>query len=252
MLKNLSLIVVVSAITAATSVSYAQSARSLFSAPSGVSFESSANEAKSKPKTSASEKKSADNATQYLGVSYTIFKQLDNGSVTKTSPKTTFKTGDRIRVQLVPNTSGYLKVLNIDPKGNSSLLIAQVVQAGEPVSVPTNGYLKFVGSKGIEELVFILSGGSGPAFEQQTAQQIGSMLSFCSSQHRTRALVIDDREGNEFNVLNADGTCSTKPKNTNTRALVVDVEDNTGYGVVPKKTLQDGQVLSLKIKLRHN
>jgi hypothetical protein len=250
MRKNLSMLAIGIFMVVSVNATYAQSARSLFSANSGVTFTSNANQGKEKPLRAPSAL--TENKQQYLGISYTIFRERDDGSMVKSSPQTIFKTGDRIKVQVVTNTSGHLQVLNIDPKGNSTILSRQIVQAGSPVNIPTNGYLKFVGAKGIEEIVFILSSSSTVSFAQHSAQQVGSWIRSCNSRGNTRALVIDDSAGNEFNVLNPDGTCAAKPADNMTRGLVVDVEDNTGYGVVPGKALQDGQVLSLKIKLRHN
>ena len=240
--KNLLAVIAGLMLVSSFNIAHAQSARSLFSASSGVTFSSNVDEGK----------KSTVKPSQYLGVAYTIFKEVGDGTTVKVSPKTIFKSGDRIKVQVTPNTSGYLKVLNVDPLGNSSVLSMQNVQAGGAVNIPSNGFLKFVGNKGVEELIFILSTKSLPVLEQTSAQQIITFVGSCSSQPRTRALVIDDVGGNEFNVLNSDGTCASRPKNSNTRALVVDVQENTGYGVVPSKTLTDGQVLTLKIRLRHD
>jgi len=260
-----------------------QDARALFSSGSGTSIENQSTQRASttqqaspavkaaKASGSASNQAGASSTTQqaspaekaakasgsasnqagaYAGLSYSIFQQMGNGEVRKVSPKKSFNTGDRIRVSVRANSDGSLSVLNINPEGKSSVLSEQDVRAGVEVSVPDKGFLKFVGSKGIEQLIFVLSSKPLPKGSPNKPNMAQVLASSCpSAKSGTRSLVADDSSGNEFNVLEGNGSCAASKGST--RSLVVEVAENTGYGVVPATTLNDGQLLMLKINLRH-
>ena len=230
---------------------FSQNARSLFSAGSGATFESkAANSPQAGAVASSVPQAGATTSPDYTGLSYSLFLESQNGSVNKVSPKRVFKTGDRIQVVVRANKDGFLSVVNINPQGKSSVVSEQRATAGVDMNVPEKGFLKFVGAKGAEHLVFVLS--AKPL--SQAAAPIPNMAAVVaaacgSAKGGTRSLVADDSAGNEFSVVESNGSCAEK-KGT-TRSLVVEVSDDSGYGVVPAATIASGQILTLRVVLRH-
>lgn len=184
---------------------------------------------------------------EYSGLSYTIFKEDSSGSFYKIDPSIVFKTGDRISVEVVTNKSGTLIIGNIDPLDKSTLLGVQNIKAGEPIRFPKKGALKFVGPKGNERLVFALSGDVLP---KNSSHNYENLVTQCTTSS-TRSLVVDDTAGNEFQLINKDGSCIKNKKTSGTRSIIVDVSENSGFGVTPEKNLKAGQLLSLIVNLKH-
>ena len=148
------------------------------------------------------------------------------------------------------NKNGYLSVVNISPEGKASIVSEQQANVSADVNVPEKGFLKFVGNKGVEQLVFVLSAKPLSQNTQGKPNMAAVVASACgSAKGSTRALVVDDTAGNEFNVVDINGSCA-ESKGT-TRGLVVEVAQDSGYGVVPAASLIAGQMLTLRIKLRH-
>jgi hypothetical protein len=56
-------------------------------------------------------------------------------------------------------------------------------------------------------------------------------------------LVVDDAAGNQFSVLDNSGKCGTS--SASTRSLVVEIEEDSGYGVLPVGDLSSGALLTL-------
>lgn len=225
-----------------------QNARSLFSSGTGVSIENKAPNAVSRPATGESTRVSKEK--DFTGLSYSVYQELEGGNLSKVSPKKSFRTGDRIRVVVLTNKDGYLSVFNIDPARKLSLVSEQRAKSGENINIPEKGFLKFVGAAGAEELIFVLSARPLPQSAKNTKNtDVVVALACVSAKVVTRSLVVADSTGNEFNVIEGDGSCAEK-KGT-TRSLVVEVADDSGYGVVPAAALESGQMLTLKIKLHH-
>lgn len=230
-----------------TSNCFAQSARSLFSNNSGVSFDAKLNEAHAKRRAVAD----ADQSKQYSGLSYSLLQQFPGGELRKVSPDKGFKTGDQIKIVLTSNKSGELSVVNIDPAGKSSLLLEKAVVAGTEVSIPEKGLLRFVGASGTEQLIFVLAAKSLSKKASELGNPMTTIISSCfQNRANTRGLALDDSAGNQVAIVDNQGKCATSSSST-TRSLVVEVVDNSGYAVMPDAALADGQMLTLKINLRH-
>ena len=124
------------------------------------------------------------------------------------------------------------------------------VRAGSTTRIPQNGALKFVGKPGTEKLVFVLS---RETFSTDTSRSYESYITYCKTSSNTRSLVVDDSAGNQFQLINADGKCAVGKNNgaAATRSIVVDLDENSGYGVVPDENLKSGQLLSLIVNLNH-
>jgi hypothetical protein len=265
-------------------VSLAQSARSLFDSGKGVTFnteapaivdlENTGNKAqritpeknvgdsekiaKASPPlvsitanqvTSKSVKRTAEK-NEFSGLSYTIFKEISFDNYEKSDPSTIFVSGDRIVVEVKSNKAGTLIAGNINPEGNATLLSVEGVRAGYTTRIPQNGALKFVGAPGTERLVFVLS---RDVFQTSQSANFESYITDCQSSSNTRSLVVDDLAGNQFQLIDKDGKCSVEKggSEARTRSIVVDLDDNSGYGVIPDKEFRAGQLLSLIINLNH-
>ena len=63
---------------------------------------------------------------------------------------------------------------------------------------------------------------------------------------------MEDAGGQNYQLLDDKGSCKTKNKNSKTRSIIVDVEDDVGYGVVESEALKTGSLLSLIINLKHS
>ena len=228
------------------------SARSLFANSAGVSFDSSAGTQPQIAPTPRASKKSSSEAFPYMGMSYTVYQKLPNGDVVTVSPKKRFKTNDLIAVEVTSNSSGVISAANVNPQGEFSFLGSQAASPGAAVRIPNKGYLRFVGDSGMEKLIFLLS---AQPIVQSTAgeEKVATVFTTCETRVTTRSLVVDDEAGNQYRVIKADGTCSVEvaEKETKTRSLVVDVSEDKGYGVVPKKKIESGEILALGIALRH-
>ena len=221
---------------------FAQSARALFSTDSGTKISSQS--AENKPEKSVTKKSS------YAGLQYTIFQRLDQEKSIKVSPSKKFKTGDQIKVVVTSNKKGILTALNISSDGEISILSEQPLKSSAEVTVPPKGFLKFVGKSGVEQLVFVLSDAPFSRQKQVNTNILESLTEACGSKNvAARALVVDDVAGNQFSVLDNSGKCSVSSNST--RSLVVEVEEDSGYGVLPLGDLNSGALLTLKIKLVH-
>ena len=233
--------VLVMAILASGQLS-AQSARALFSTDSGTKMSNQS--AEKKPEKHVTQK------TSYAGLQYTIFQRLDQEKSVKVSPSKKFKTGDQIKVVVTSNKKGILTAINISSDGEISVLSEQSLKAGAEVTVPSKGFLKFVGKTGVEQLVFVLSEAPFSKQKQVSNNIVESLSEACGSKNvATRGLVVDDAAGNQFSVLDNSGKCGAS--SASTRSLVVEIEEDSGYGVLPVGDLNAGALLTLKLKLVH-
>ena len=253
----------------------AQKARSLFDSGTGVAIESNANATYDVPVANAPPAAVGTNVAtkvsnpvkppvdkpkeRFVGLSYTVFQEMPSGEMRKVSPDTSFKTGDRIKVEVMSNLSGRLMVANIGPQGDFNEIGTQQVAAKKPISVPETGFLKFVGTPGKEQLMFVLA---DPKMAAKTpaAQKVNAssnlnwvtISSDCQKKPASRSLIVDDSAGNQYQILNADGSCGLQSASASkSRSLVVDVSEKSGYGVITEGALSNGNVLALIVNLRH-
>jgi hypothetical protein len=100
-----------------------------------------------------------------IGIRYWILKADENGQPVEVPTKTEFHNGDRIKVRVEVNTSGYLYILNQGPTGNwdpefPSPKIASRdnrVSAGRRVTLPPEKYMEFSEPAGAERLVILFA-----------------------------------------------------------------------------------------------
>jgi hypothetical protein len=102
-----------------------------------------------------------------LGLRYAMLKRDASGNYIEVDPDTTFRSGDRIRIQVDANTSGYLYVVTQGSSGNWTLLFpskevaggSNHVQKGESRQIPPGdrGQFVFDEQSGAEKLFIVLS-----------------------------------------------------------------------------------------------
>ena len=271
-MRNLNLKIIILCLVLASTNAMAQKARSLFDSGTGVAIDSNANAVNDvpvgkEPVASATKvnnpapvKASSERPKErFVGLSYTVFQEMPNGELKKVSPDTSFKTGDRIKVEVMSNLSGRLLVANIGPKGDFNEIGTQLVTAKKPIAVPETGFLKFVGTPGKEQLMFVLA---DPKLSTKTVdtQKVNSSSNLnwvtvaadCQKKPASRSLMVDDSAGNQYQILSADGSCGAQSSGSpKSRSLVVDVSEKSGYGVISEDALSNGNVLALIVNLRH-
>lgn len=102
-----------------------------------------------------------------LGLRYAVLKRDTSGAFAEVDPDSTFRSGDRIRIKVDTNTSGYLYVVMQGSSGNWSLLFpsrevaggSNHIQRGESRMVPSGdrGQFFFDEQAGTEKLFVVLS-----------------------------------------------------------------------------------------------
>lgn len=184
----------------------------------------------------------------YAGLSYQLYKQGPHRQFALASPDQVFLSGDRVYLEVTSNIAGTLVTGNIDSNYDATLLSIDDVVPGKVTRVPARGALKFVGVKGTEKLVFVLT---EDTTSNISAASAAKFVKQCQTGSRTRSLVVDDDVGNQFQLLESDGSCAAKKAGGRTRSIIVDVEEDTGYGVIEDEVLKSGKLLSLIINLEH-
>jgi hypothetical protein len=102
-----------------------------------------------------------------LGLRYAMLKRDASGNYVEVDPDTTFRSGDRIRIQVDANTSGYLYVVTQGSSGNWTLLFpskevaggSNHVQKGDSRQIPPGdrGQFVFDEQAGAEKLFIVLA-----------------------------------------------------------------------------------------------
>jgi hypothetical protein len=114
-------------------------------------------------------------ASTPLGLRYSILKQAGPGQFLEVDPEANFKSGDKIRLTVEANDTGYLYIVLRGSSGQWSLLFPNkdilggnnVVERGNRYEIPL-GTASFVfdDTPGVEKLFFLLSRQPEPDFEK--------------------------------------------------------------------------------------
>lgn len=172
---------------------------------------------------------------KYMGIAYWIDLLKTDGEQVRTTTKKEFKSGERIKLNLKSNKDGYLYIINIGSTGTSRILfphsgnIDNFVTANEIYTVPCNKYMKFDENPGEETLLVLLS-----------PKQIKEIL--------PASPTIKAEESNTFVAY---------AKSKGAKDLVLEDDTSAGaktaqYAVAPMSSLDNGEAISLYIKLKHN
>ncbi len=188
-----------------------------------------------KPQGSVSERK----REAYLGISYWIELTGRDGKKRRVTADRTFRSGDRIKLLLVANRDGYLYLLNIGSTGRSYVLFPHsgmspgdnFIRANTSYEIPYSATIRFDENPGEETLLLFLS-----------AKPMGELLpggdprapSFDTEQ-TARWVAAGEQRGAKDLVLETD-SAGPRP---------------ASYAVAPLSSLENGGMITLKIKLKH-
>lgn len=173
---------------------------------------------------------------KYMGVSYWIELLDSRGQMDRVTTARTFRSGDRIKLNIETNQSGYLYVINIGSTGRSHVLFphsgvnSNLVTAWTPYQIPYGTYMRFDENPGEELLLVMLS--PKPIGDTPSGTPVQGPLNNQETQYYTQ---VAQAKGAKDIVLETEST-GIKP---------------ASYVVAPMSSLQTGMI-TLKIKLRHN
>ena len=107
-----------------------------------------------------------------IGLGYTIFMREPSGRAIRVEPTREFRTGDRIRIALEPNTDGYLYIFNSENGGAPHMIFPDArldggenwIEAHVPVEVPSSEeteerlrWFEFFGDPGSERVFIVVT-----------------------------------------------------------------------------------------------
>ncbi len=182
-----------------------------------------------------------------LGLRYSVLKRDPSGKFTEVDPDTTFRSGDRIRLHVDTNTTGYLYVVMQGSSGNWRLLFpsAEVeggsnrIEKGSSQQIPAGdrGQFVFDQQSGTEKLFLVLSRRPEPDLDKliysitgaQTSNRtlmaqatVGDdIVNRLRGEVKSRDLVFEKVDSTEPSAEKA--TYVVNPSRTDDARLVVDV-----------------------------
>ncbi len=222
-----------------------------------------------------------------VGISYKIILISRDGQTNVVPTSHLFKTGDRIKLVVKTNKSGYLTILNYGSSGNTHVLFNEYVEANKEIEIPPKSNLRFVGEPGVEKIFVMLSMNPNPLLNPQntggkdpsnaTPPKTSSTQSSQTNPAPTVStptpstggdvdelstplpLILARLEGAKDIILEDDlktsyAVISTqdnfKPQKVSSTEMKVESRDGSHYGVVPEGVLNKS-ILTLEIKLKH-
>jgi len=187
-----------------------------------------------------------------LGLRYAVLKRDANGEYNEVDPDTSFRSGDRIRLKVDANTSGYLYVVMRGSSGTWKLLFpsAEVaggsnhVSKGESRQIPSGerGQFVFDEQAGNEKLFIVLTRQPEPDLDK-LIYSMGGTVTKDGSRGSDRTLVTQASLG--------DDVVSKLRNQVNSRDLVfekVDSTENAAYVVNPSTSPDARLVVDVALK----
>jgi hypothetical protein len=218
---------------------------------------------------------------KYVGISYKLALQRQNGDFTVVPKSHIFMTGDRVRLLVRTNNAGYLTILNIGSSGNTNVLFNDYVEGRTVYEIPRGTNFKFVGAPGEEKVLIMLSANPNPFGNPQGGTTMaqgpvappppssggalppppppGAMADagalpppppmMLASMEGSKDIVVEDDMKTGYAVISPKN--GYKPHAKGTKDIVLESANGDNYGVVPVSVMQDGGILTLDVKLRH-
>jgi hypothetical protein len=215
---------------------------------------------KAKPKASVnqrshfSQEDDSGGSNSYAGIQYWIDLQDGSGKMRRVTSRHVFQSGDRIKLQVKSNTSGYLYVLNEDESGKRTPLypvngqMSALVEPGMAYTIPPRGSIRFDDNPGNEKVTIALTRNSisGPSGRDGSSSTRGSLVSCRSSSGGTKGMFSED---------DADFDCLRKSQGAGTKGMFTEEDDTSAspasYSVIPASELDNGKVLFVDFNLTH-
>jgi len=187
-----------------------------------------------------------------LGLRYAVLKRDSNGQYNEVDPDTNFRSGDRIRLKVDANTSGYLYVVMQGSSGTWKLLFpssevaggSNLVRKGESRQIPSGdrGQFVFDEQAGNEKLFIVLTRQPEPDLDK-LIYSMGGTITKDGSRGSDRSLVAQASLG--------DDVVSKLRTQVNSRDLVfekVDSTENAAYVVNPSNAPDAKLVVDIALK----
>jgi len=240
-------------------------AKSLFVGDSGVvegtdnlGSETGMTVSKKKPE----HKRKTNNKSDYSGLSYWIERQSSEG-MQRVTTSTRFMSGDRVRLHVQSNRSGYLYVVNQGTSGRSDFLFPatindrEYIDANRTYTVPAHGgYIRFDNRPGQEVVWVFLS-------QYPLPPNVSTQSSIIPGDSSIKMASYNPCGGKDLlveNPANLQSSCGMGSKD-----LVVEDDSSpqpspanvtpfmpAEYAVGPTELMKKGQILSLRVVLRHD
>ena len=239
-------------------------AKSLFAGDNGVTV--ATDTLGSEAVTTVSKKKhehKTNDKGDYSGLSYWIEKQSSDG-MQRVTTSSAFTSGNRVRLHVQSNRSGYLYVVNQGTSGHSDFLFpansndGEYIDANRTYTVPAHGgYIRFDNQPG-EEVVWVFLS-QQPLSPKMTPTQ-GSIMPSNPSMKMVNYNPCGSKDLLVEAPANLQSSCGVGSKD-----LVI--EDDSApqasptsttplmpaeYVVSPTELMNKGQILSLRVVLRHD
>lgn len=198
---------------------------------------------------------------EYSGLQYWIDLQEDNGRSRRVTTSHTFRSGDRIKLQVKSRSSGFLYVINQDASGQQTSLYPakgqepKLIQPGVIYTIPAHGTIRFDNTPGNEKITVALAKypitqpGSGSASKESEANFAGqTMYAACSdSTPGTKRLFIDESNGLT--------DCIRKNYSAGAKGMYSEEDavspEPASYSVFPASLLNEGKVMFVDFNLVH-
>ncbi len=230
--------------------------------------------------------KSSFEGKKGVGISYKIILVSKDGQTKVVPTSHVFKIGDKIKLLIKTNKSGYLTILNIGSSGNTHILFNEYVEADKEIEIPTKSNLRFVGEPGVEKILVMLSMNPNPLLKPQntggketstissktpptqsaqpnppnqpstptpsTNRDIDELTTplplILASLEGAKDIVLEDDLKTSYAVISTQDNFN--PQKVSSTEIKVESKDGSHYGVVPASVLNKG-ILTLEIKLKH-
>jgi len=200
-------------------------------------------------------KQQQGSVSQYQGLSYWI-ERIGRDSLQRVTSSTVFHDGDRIRLHLRTNHTGYLYVVAQGTSGRSAYLFpsktgeSEYIEANRNYDIPAQGYITFDNHPGKEVMWLFLSKQPLPVNGVERTESPSGGAS-------TTNLALNSCGSKDLLIASPEAIqtqCGPKSGGQAKDILVQDDNSSTApaaYAVIAKDQLDQGAMLSLKLELRH-
>ena len=99
---------------------------------------------------------------KYSGISYQLLLLSEDGQFRAVPKSRTFRSGERVKMLVRTNRSGYMAIFNLGSSGRTNLLFNEYVEAFTMQEIPRNTNFLFTNEPGAEKLLVMLSDAPNP------------------------------------------------------------------------------------------
>jgi hypothetical protein len=185
-----------------------------------------------------------------LGLRYSIMKRSPSGQYTEVDPDTTFHSGERIRLTVESNSTGYLYIVLRGSSGRWTLLFPNaeimggknLVEGGNRYEIPLGtASFQFDETAGTEKLFLLLSRNPEPDFEKlvQSLKSPASSTAAASTPATPAPAAASSGGGGSVQVVSSldDSTINKNRSRVATRDLVFEKVNEENIGAKSEKAI---------------